>query len=291
MVTAAALLGTGTNFGAEMRRTSDIAVASGNDLYDNTVKAIRALGGIDKYIPKNGTVGLLINAPAWWRNRGSFTHPDVTLAVINECLSAGVKELRYILDPSGSYWDRTSLSDKYRKEIGQVKPAAWKTVNKKIPGAKALKSVDMNGDIFKCDVFINLPIIKHHTGTLLTCNLKNLMGANTTPSNRFFHTGSGSKTSYGDVAFLDQCIAELNSLIKPALCVVDAGEVLTTNGPAGPGQLKKINKVVAGVNPVSVDAYCATLLGLKPEQVGMIKKASELKLGNAKLSQLNILKI
>ena len=131
-------------------------------------------------------------------------------------------------------------------------------------------------------------MIKDHSGTNITCNLKNMMGANSNATNQFFHKGSGSKTAYGDVSFLSQCIADMNTLISPALCVVDAGEVLTTNGPAGPGKVKKINKVIAGVNPVSVDSYCSTLLGLKPGDVKMISMAQKLKLGNADLTKLKI---
>jgi uncharacterized protein (DUF362 family) len=49
------------------------------------------------------------------------------------------------------------------------------------------------------------------------------------------------------------------------LCVVDATIVLGTNGPAGPGDLLKPQKIVAGTDPVAVDAYCVTLHSRKPQ--------------------------
>ncbi len=292
LITAAAVLGTGDGesslYAKAAKKSINISVANGTDRFKNTVDAVEALGGMERFLPKNGRVGLLINAPPWWKTRGSYTHPDVVLATIIMCLKAGVKEMQYIIDPADNYWDRTELSDKYKKEISLVKKCSENFINKKVPSGKSLKKVDIIKDIFDCDVFINIPVIKDHTGTGLTCNLKNMMGANSHATNQFFHKGSGSKTSYGDVGFLSQCIADLNTLISPALCIVDAGDVLTTNGPAGPGKIKKINKVIAGVNPVSVDSYCSTLLDLKPENIKMLSLAKEHKLGETDLSKLLI---
>ena len=70
--------------------------------------------------------------------------------------------------------------------------------------------------------------------------------------------------------------------------MVDATEILTENGPWGPGKLKKLNKVIAGRNPVSVDAYCCKFLGLKPDNVLMIRKAYEQGVGEINLNKLKI---
>jgi len=50
--------------------------------------------------------------------------------------------------------------------------------------------------------------------------------------------------------------------------VVDARSVLGSNGPAGPGDLLKLQKeeIVAGTDPVAVDAYCVTLHSRKPNR-------------------------
>jgi uncharacterized protein (DUF362 family) len=77
-------------------------------------------------------------------------------------------------------------------------------------------------------------------------------------------------------------------LKKPHLCVVDAVEFVTTNGPFGPGKLKKLQKVVAGTDRVAVDAFCCTLLGLEAKNVTMIRMAHEHKLGEINLDNLKI---
>jgi uncharacterized protein (DUF362 family) len=123
------------------------------------------------------------------------------------------------------------------------------------------------------------------------------MGACSSSTNRFFHQGSGKGgllryfRYYDNIEFLSQCIADVNSIRKPDLCIVDATEFITTNGPAGPGELKQAQKIVAGTNCVSVDAYCATLLGMKPDDVLMVRYASELGLGEKDLSKLAIKEI
>ena len=66
------------------------------------------------------------------------------------------------------------------------------------------------------------------------------------------------------VAHLEQLIVDLNKALKPALNVVDATEFIVTNGPFGPGELLKPRKVVAGTDPVAVDAYCASLWACGP---------------------------
>jgi uncharacterized protein (DUF362 family) len=72
------------------------------------------------------------------------------------------------------------------------------------------------------------------------------------------------------------------------LCVCDSTECIVTNGPYGPGKLLTPQKVVAGVDPVAVDAYCSGLLGLSAGKIGMIGKAAASGLGEMNLNTLRI---
>jgi uncharacterized protein (DUF362 family) len=104
--------------------------------------------------------------------------------------------------------------------------------------------------------------------------------------NRFFHTGDTEQPD--DIEHLDQCIADLNLIIKPDLCVVDATELITTNGPFGPGKLVKPQKIVAGVDRVAIDAYCCTLWGMEGKDIIMIKRGYEHGLGEIDLKKVKI---
>jgi uncharacterized protein (DUF362 family) len=227
-------------------------------------------------------------APAWWKRPGSHTHPDLTLAVILAALEAGAKEVYYLIDPLPGYWKRAPLAARYEKEIGAVRNCSGNYVETAVAKNKTLKKASVVKEFLDCDVFVNLPIIKHHVGVGLSCNLKNTMGANSGPSNQFFHAGSGAKGEYDDVPFLAQCVADLNTLRKPDLCVADATEFLLTNGPAGPGELRRLDKVVLGTDPVAVDAYCAPFVNLKADDVLMIVKSAEWGLGRMDVAKLAV---
>jgi len=266
----------------------DLVVATGLDRLLAVNKGLEAFGGMRTFVKPGSTVGLLINAPSWWRRAGSHTHPDLSLAVVLAALEAGAKEIRYLIDPLADYWKRSPASAKYGKEIGGIRKCSGQFVEREIARGVSLKKTSVIREYLECDVVINLPIIKHHVGVGMSGGLKNLMGVNNTPSNQFFHTGSGAKGEYDDIPFLAQCIADLNTLRRPDLCIADATEFLLTNGPAGPGELRRLNKVILGTDPVAVDACGAPFVNLKAADVLMITKAAGRGLGRMDLSALTV---
>jgi uncharacterized protein (DUF362 family) len=266
----------------------DLAIAEGADTFAATLRAVELAGGIGRFVKPGAKVALLINAPNWWRKPGSFTSPDVTLAVLRLCLDAGATEITYVIDPASDYWSRTPLGATLPQltAAGRKNPGEWAEIE--IPRGVSLKKARVNRALLDCDVLINLPIAKHHAGTGFTGCLKNFMGGCHRSTNKFFHEGSGAKGEYEDVTFLSQCIADVNLVRRPDLNVVDGTEFLLTNGPAGPGELKRANKVIAGANPVSVDAYGCTLLGLTAAKVAMIGMATAHGLGEPDLAKLAV---
>lgn len=266
----------------------DLAVVTGRDRVQAVTKGLDAIGGMKAFVKPGSSVGLLINAPGWWRLPGSHTHPDLTLAVILAALEAGAKSVQYLIDPQAGYFKRSSLAAKYEKETAAVKACSGNYVTTGIARNKAVKTTKVVKEFLDCDVLINLPIIKNHVGVGMSGNLKNMMGAQDGRSNQFFHAGSGAKGEYDDIPFLSQCIADLNTLRTPNLCVADATEFLLTNGPAGPGELKRLDKVLIGTDPVAMDAYGAPFVGLKAVDVPMIVKAAELGLGRMDVDKLAV---
>jgi uncharacterized protein (DUF362 family) len=268
----------------------DIVVVKGEDAFANTFKALEGLGGMKAFAIKGSRVGLLVNAPPHWKLEGSHTRMEVVLAVAKLCLDAGAKEIVTLPVLAPRFWTGSPLAERHAKLIRSLKECSGKTVDTKIPKGIALKSGKVRPELLDVDVLVNLPVAKHHVGTLLSANLKNMMGGLTHETNAFFHTGSG-KSEYEDVDFLCQCIADLNTLRRQDLCVVDATVVLGSNGPAGPGDLLKPQKVVVGTDPVAVDAYCATLHDRKPKELVMLVKAAAAGVGRADLEKLNVKEI
>jgi uncharacterized protein (DUF362 family) len=255
----------------------DLAAVTGANYFDSTIVAVNALGGMEKFVPKQSRVGLLVNSS--WKLPGSYVNPEITLAVVRMCIDAGAGEIGVFKEIEDDYWQRTEISVNFRDEISQILDMGGNFTKVNIPGGISLKSASIAQGLFECDVFINISIGKNHTGTGFTGTLKNMMGASSFMTNQYFHHGSGSLSSYGDVEFLSQCIADLNLVRKPDLCLLDGTEVLKNNGPRGPGELIKPQKVIAGVDRVAVDSYGARLLGLDPEDIFKIRMAREHGLG------------
>jgi uncharacterized protein (DUF362 family) len=266
----------------------DLAVVTGEDRVQAVNKGLDAIGGMKKFVPAGSSVGLLVNAPSWWRRPGSHTHPDLTLAIILAALDAGAKSVQYLIDPLAGYWKRAPLAVKYDKEIGAVKKCSGNYVETDVARNKAVKKTKVVKEFLDCDVLVDLPIIKNHVGVGMSGCLKNMMGAQDGASNQFFHAGSGAKGEYDDIPFLSQCIADLNTLRKPELCVADATEFLLTNGPQGPGELRRLDKIILGTDPVAVDAYGAPFVDLKAADVQMIVKAVEWGLGRMDVEKLAV---
>jgi len=266
----------------------DLAVVEAANYYDAARKAVEALGGMNQFVPKGSRVGLLVNSV--FDKPGTYTKPQIVLAVITMCHEAGAASITSLEDAHGSYWRRATLSKEDRERIDSIRSPGG-TVTIDLPHGVKLKSVEILRDLLECDVYINMPIFKDHEGTRFTGVLKNIMGTTSSSSNRFFHKGAVLSGYYDDPAFLSQCIADAHLVRKPTLCVADGTEMIVTNGPSGPGKMAKPRLVVAGTDGVAVDAYGATILGLRVEDVVMIQKAQENGIGTADLSKLRITKI
>jgi uncharacterized protein (DUF362 family) len=266
----------------------DLVSVKGADAYTATLKALDLAGGLNRFLGKSGKIGLLVNAPAWWKLPGSHTSTDLVLAVIESCLKAGFKDIVFLQNPAAGFWDRSQRSASLPDVVKAVKTARGEKTEVTVKGGLALKKARVSRDLLEVDAVIDLPIAKDHAGTRYSGCLKNMMGACADDTNHFFHAGSGAKEEYGDVDFLSQCIADLELVRKPTLCVIDATMVLGDNGPAGPGTLLRPGRVVVGTDPVAVDASAAGLLGRAAADIAMLKKAAAHGIGKMDTSKMKI---
>jgi uncharacterized protein (DUF362 family) len=274
--------------GTTAAKPADISVVTGKDGFNSTIAAIEEFGGIAKFVPAGSKVGLLVNAPEIWNKPGSYTHTDVVLATIKLLSDSGINDIRVLNDLSPDFYKRSKRSVEFESLIKQIKKNSGAFVEVDIPKGVSLKKPKVIKDLSECDVFINIPVNKHHAGTNMTNCLKNFMGLCHQETNQYFHFANGVKEYYDDVEHLSQCIADVNLIRKPDLCICDATEVLKTNGPFGPGEIIKPNKVFVGIDPVALDAYGSTILGNKPEDIKMIVMAHKHGLGRIDLSNFTI---
>ena len=264
----------------------DLVAVKGKDPYVNTLRAIQELGGIEAFVRRGDRVGVLVNSP--FKNIGASVNPDVALAVIEKCLEGGAKEVRYLKEPHRGYWERSPKGGELATVLKALKYESGDHVKVLIPDGLKLKDARVTKDLWDCDVFINISITKHHEGVLYSGALKNMMGLCAFLTNSYFHWGTLKLGWFADLDHLSQCIADLNLIRKPDLCIADATAFITEKGPYGPGKLGSAETVVASTNRVSLDAFGCRFLGLQPEEVLMIGKASRHGLGEMEPDRIRI---
>lgn len=249
-------------------------------------KAIKAMGGMTRYVKPGQTVVIKPNI-GWERppEAGANTNPQLVKRTIEHCIKAKAKKV-YIFDHSvddGPECYRVSGIKKAAEETGAtLVPADGSKYYRevKIPGAKTLTSTKVHRLILDSDVYINIPVLKHHGSTGLTMALKNQMG---TVKNMFWFHMKG----------LHDCISEIGLYRKPDLNIIDAYRVTMANGPqrAKPDDISLKKSLLLSDDIVAIDAAGARMFGVDPASIKYIQQAHKLGLGEIELKKLNIKKI
>ena len=128
------------------------------------------------------------------------------------------------------------------------------------------------------DFMINMPVLKGHCQTVVTCALKNCKGVIPNSEKRRFHTMG-----------LHRPIAHLNTVVHSGFILVDniCGDLDFEEG----GNPVVMNRIMGFLDPVLCDAYVCKSMGVDPDEVGYIRMAEELGVGSSDVSKADIIKI
>ncbi|NCO36226.1 MAG: hypothetical protein AUJ92_01510 [Armatimonadetes bacterium CG2_30_59_28] len=126
--------------------------------------------------------------------------------------------------------------------------------------------VGIAGLALDADVIVNLPLLKVHSCCLATLCLKNLKGCLRPQDKMEFHR----------VGLLPAIVA-LNRIVRPQINVIDA--INGMEGEHNNGSLVPLNLLIAGRDPVAVDAVGCAQMGMAPEEVPLLRMAAEAGLG------------
>ena len=218
---------------------------------------------------------LVVASPAEF---GATTHPEVVAGIV-EYLQENQFENIVIVESS---WvgDRTSeafiycgykeLCEKYDVPFIDGQKDKWHEVDCAGMKLNIIDAVD------KIDFLINVPVLKGHCQTKVTCSLKNLKGLiPNTEKSRFHRMG------------LHKPIAHLQAGIRQDFIVVDhiCGDLDFEEG----GNPVVRNCVMAAVDPVLVDSYACSLLHYTPDDVPYVRMAEQLGIGSADLDSAQII--
>ena len=267
------------------KEPSVVSVAEGKDYMQITRTAIEALGGMKLFV-KAGDIVVVKPNMGWDRKPeyGANTHPLVMRAVVEECLKAGAKRVKVFDNPCNEprrSYDNSGIPAALKGidnvEIKQMEEERYKKI--KLNGI-ALKEWEIYGEALSANVIINVPVAKHHSLTRLSLASKNVMGI----------MGGNRGYVHRDI---EEALADVNSVVKTRLTVMDATRILTNHGPSGGSlsDVKVLNRVMASSDLVAIDAYTTGLFGLKPADISITVTAHKRGLGEIDLGKVRILKV
>jgi uncharacterized protein (DUF362 family) len=258
-------------------------VAHGQDTEVITQRAVASLGGIERFVKQGDEVILKPNICVDYRSPeyGATTNPDVVGALVALCVGAGARRVRVMDFPFGgaaaSAYARSGIADAVTSAGGKMEVMNQaKFRETEIPDGKDITRWPVYQEILLADVVINVPVAKHHSLARLSLGGKNLMGV-VLHRNRI-HSNLGQR------------IADLVSLVRPTLTVVDAVRTLVAHGPTGGnlGDVQVRNLVVASHDLVAADAYAATLFDLEGQDISYVRAAADMGLGTLDLAGLKV---
>ena len=260
-------------------KKNEIWRSYGTDYKDMT-KRLLTQAGLAELLPAPSAriaikPNLVTPAPASF---GGTTHPEILAGIIEFLQERGFQN---IVIAEGSWvGDRTAEAFDYCGYHNLEKKYGITLIDTQKEKSFA---ADCNGQklsICQCvkdwDYLINVPVLKGHCQTRITCALKNMKGLIPNSEKRRFHTMG-----------LHKPIAHLNTYIRPDFIVVDhiCGDLSFEEG----GNPVTRNCVMAALDPVLVDAFVCSLLHYPLSDVPYIGMAQALGVGSADLSSLKLI--
>lgn len=263
-----------------------VHVAQGSGPYDNTC---RALAPVD-LTPVRGKRVLLkpnvgrVAAPG----SGIVTHPAVVAAAIDAFREAGaevaVGESPIVgVDVQEAFAVAGVTAVAAERGCPLIDLDQGRGVDLAVPEGQVLQALKLCPAVLEFDLVVSIPVMKMHMHTGATLAVKNMKGCLWRRSKVELHMlppvpGSTQKS-------LDIAIADLASVLRPHLAIVDGTVGLEGLGPSA-GQPKPLDAVVVSVDAFAADAVACQLMGTAAECIPHLQLGAERGYGVIDLSRV-----
>ena len=259
----------------------DIFVIQGNQYKEMAVRVLEAARVAEDIGDRGRCVGLKPNlVVARDASGGATTHPELVDGALTYLKNHGFHQL-VVLEGS---WvgDRTSEAviasgiDAVCKKHGVPFIDTQKDRFRECNGAGMKLKVCEQA--LAVDYLINMPVLKGHCQTIITCALKNSKGLIPDSEKRRFHTMG-----------LHKPIAHLNTIIHQDFVLVDniCGDLDFEEG----GNPVVMDRVLGFKDPVLCDSYAAESMGYRPEDIEYIRLAAELGVGSMDTASAKVISL
>ena len=253
--------------------TSKVAVVKGKRGHE---PVFRALDLVDYAAVLSGWKRVLIKvnfiATKTW-DTGATTDPIVVEAIIERLKKLAVEVYVVESDATMTNADKAFESTGMKEmcdrngvqclNLRHVKDR----VNIDIPDGKALKKITVPRIVAESAI-VSAAKLKTHNWTGVTLGMKNMFGLLPDKLKSKCH-----------LMGINKVIAEINTVLKPTLTVIDGFVAMEGRGPAG-GTPVQMDLIIAGSDPVATDATACRIMGFDPHEIKHIYKAYEKGLGN-----------
>lgn len=278
------------NSGAGLQQNSEKIITEAkfetkSSLIDNSEAEVDCFYSSDSVENQNSEFGLYnmrigikpnLVAPmeAYW---GGTTHPEVVAGIVEYLQEKGFSNL-VIMEGS---WVGDKTSESYEvcgfKSLCEKYNVPFLDMQKEkgVPVQCGDMTLNICKSVLDLDFLINVPVLKGHCQTKITCALKNMKGLLPNSEKRRFHALG-----------LHDPIAHLGLAIHQDFIMVDniCGDLDFEDG----GNPVEMNRVLAAVDPVLMDAYVCDMMYYQVEEVPYITMAATLGVGCADIRQAEI---
>lgn len=259
-----------------------MSIVTGGDRVKTVNRALKALGGIERFIKPGDRVLLKVNAAfATPPSLGATTAPELVAEVARLCLAAGAESVSVTDNPINDPESCFSIS-------GIAKAATSAGAKLILPRARLFRKTTLAegnlivnwpllyGPLEKVDKVIGITPIKDHDRSGASMAMKNWYGL----------LGGRRNIFHQDI---NNIIKELAMMVGPTLVILDGTVTMMANGPTGGSlsDLKQTNTMIVSTDQVAADAFGATLLGKTAADLPFISKAAQAGVGTADFESLN----
>lgn len=208
---------------------------------------------------------------------GATTHPQIARGVLGYLKERGFRNLA-VMESSwvGDKTEDSLLVTGFGELCREMDVPFWDLQKDRgVPADGAGMELKVCERALRVEYLINLPVLKGHCQTRMTCALKNMKGCIPASEKRRFHRIG-----------LHDPIGHLSAAVRQDFILADAiCPDLTFEDGGNPVEL---NRMICACDPVLLDTYGAQALGLSLDEVGYIMVAQKCGIGSTDLSGAQI---
>lgn len=259
--------------------SNDIYLIHGENYKQMTIELLRAARLAEDIGDRKKRIGVKPNLlGAQKASEGAVTHPELVDGLLTYLLEEGFANL-IVLEGSwvGDLTSRAvkvsgvyDVCEKHRVPFIDLQKDSYRTLD-----AAGMK-ISVCEEALGVDYMINVPVLKGHCQTTITCALKNSKGLIPNSEKRRFHTLG-----------LHQPIAHLNTVIRQDFILVDniCGDLDFEEG----GNPVSMNRILGFKDPVLCDSFVAESMGYRPCDIEYIRLAERLGVGSTDVGHANMI--